>query len=63
MNEELKPCPFCGGEAVMQKRVGATGRDGYKVYRIYCSKCGVIQCDMEYYSERDAISAWNRRAK
>ena len=51
--ENLKPCPFCGGEA-----------DYYENYyhgcNIYCQKCGAeFECD----SEAEAIEAWNRRAE
>lgn len=34
MTKQLKPCPFCGGEA---KEVRAA-----KAYHVYCSECG---CD------------------
>jgi Lar family restriction alleviation protein len=46
-DKELKPCPFCGGEAKFQSGV------------ICCSDCGV---KMRYISSRKlAIAAWNRR--
>lgn len=45
--EEIKPCPFCGGEAKFQSGV------------ICCSECGV---KMRYIQSRElAINAWNRR--
>lgn len=48
MSEELKPCPFCGGEAE------------YEGLYCYCTRCG---CRMEDDpDEAEAIAAWNRRA-
>lgn len=34
MNEELKPCPFCGGKAVIYVNDGETDKDvkGDRVY-------------------------------
>ena len=57
---ELKPCPFCGGEAALEH--SSEGR-GYSYVR--CKKChvrGVSYCmkfDKSSYDE--AIEAWNRR--
>ena len=52
--DELKPCPFCGGEAIL-------GWD-YKeeVYFIHCKKC---RCTIYNGNEiRDeAVADWNRR--
>ena len=49
---ELKPCPFCGGEAVFGRRIYCA--------EVYCSKChatiGRVGLDA-------AIEAWNRRAE
>ena len=52
---ELKPCPFCGGEAVLLE-------DGERYYRyqVACCNCG-IRVVAEHIST-DAISAWNRWA-
>lgn len=47
---ELKPCPFCGGEA-------RTEEDGGQ-FRVECRECG---CDQYGEFEPDAIAAWNRR--
>lgn len=49
---ELKPCPFCGGEA----RVNAYG---FNQYSVDCKICWVetpIKSDV-----KNAIKAWNRR--
>lgn len=50
-NEELKPCPFCGGEA----EIVMSGGDR----RVECKKCGA-RSDW-YDTEAEAIAAWNRR--
>lgn len=52
---ELKPCPFCGGEAYIQ---GGENEDC--PWFIDCNKC---QCEIEYFSvtKQQAIDAWNER--
>lgn len=53
-NEELKPCPFCGGKANIEG-----GKSPYWVYWIKCYECRV---ETEAYDfEEDAIAVWNRR--
>lgn len=52
---ELKPCPFCGGKArVMQY--------GELEHLPTCNACDCI-LDYCFYSEEEAIAAWNRRTK
>lgn len=59
---ELKPCPFCGGDA----HVRTTDlMDGYGCFAmsaafVQCADCGVRT--IEYRDERFAIEDWNRRA-
>lgn len=50
-DHELKPCPFCGGEA-------RDGKDG-EYFLVRCTHCGA-----EQFSDirRVAVSSWNRRA-
>ena len=54
---ELKPCPFCGGEAEFRKENGR--------FFVSCEngRCNVIVETMTSASwcEHDAIEAWNRR--
>lgn len=52
---ELKPCPFCGGEAKIMK-VPATGN-----CVAYCTKCAADVGRAWYWKENDAAKAWNRR--
>ena len=60
--EELKRCPFCGGEAI-EVRTG--GREDIMrrplAYWVRCSECDAetALCD----SRSDAIAAWNRRTQ
>lgn len=51
---ELKPCPFCGGEAGFQ--YGYFNSDVY----VRCNECRA--CSEVRVSEKAAIAAWNRRA-
>lgn len=68
MNENnLKPCPFCGGEASLYM-------DNHKKYFAGCENCNFyygieIEHDQELYegwraiydTREEAIAAWNRR--
>jgi len=52
MTEELKPCPFCGGEAVLETiRPGGTGSSGMETPRPFtkckagCVEMRPIKCD------------------
>lgn len=55
----LKPCPFCGGEAKLHKEkldIFGVMRDCYSVY---CTKCC---CQTQYSgSENEAVRDWNKR--
>jgi Lar family restriction alleviation protein len=54
MSIELKPCPFCGGEAEIE-RYGDHSRS--TIYA--CTNCG---CRLETGEEGDFGTDWNRRA-
>ena len=53
MSENLKPCPFCNGEAHTQY-TRSNGR-----WYVVCGNCHVSTTD--YLDSDDAIKAWNRR--
>lgn len=62
---ELKPCPFCGGQAIIQKwemtpdeRFHIPDNHGYW-YSIFCDNC--LSEGSECVTEEEAIKAWNRR--
>ena len=54
---ELKPCPFCGGEAEM---LTAESMNGGYLFGIMCNDCR-SRGDV-YDTEAEAIAAWNTRA-
>ena len=53
---ELKPCPFCGGEADIWR-----AHEGRTAWIACMGKC-VVLISKEYLSDDEAIAAWNRRA-
>lgn len=65
MTDKLKPCPFCGGEAIMYTieahgHAIATFMPDYGGGTfIECTEC---TCAIAEESEDTAIEAWNRRA-
>lgn len=61
MSEELKSCPFCGGESeVIKGHERATSREMRLFYRVFCRACQVRQ--LFHRSRKSAITAWNTRA-
>lgn len=60
--DELKPCPFCGGEAEVQK-AKSTSYFGRKLpYKVKCKRCHCALAYQFFGTEKDATKAWNRRA-
>ena len=57
MSEELKPCPFCGGEAVICETNGLHGA------YVFCKTCYSSTDGYQGINTRrkKAIEAWNRR--
>ena len=55
--EELRPCPFCGGEAELSDTAVQT-KLGKKLWSVECTECGVI---LDRESREDAFEAWNNR--
>lgn len=54
---ELKPCPFCGGSAVLLPHRFS---DGFVCCGIVCRVCSARTSHF-YATEKEAIEAWNRR--
>lgn len=53
MSNKLKPCPFCGGEAEIERQY----HGGYVVY------CQNENCGCAIFGNRDEVlKAWNTRA-
>lgn len=68
MPNELKPCPFCGGEAKLTKTTECHGHGMYLTkYYVMCEVCGCRgESDCVYYKTEQeckdfAVSRWNRR--
>lgn len=63
LNNTLKPCPFCGGEAGI--KTATTSHASTAI--VYCKECNAKSAEF-HDSKRDgtflfnAIDAWNRRA-
>lgn len=58
--DELKPCPFCGGEAAMLRIGGIKGRFFNRfVKRPTCMKCAATI--FVWFNEETAVRTWNRR--
>ncbi len=60
MSEELKTCPFCGGEAeIYDTGDGISFFIGCRTDRCYLSI--KQQCIGQYSKQEQMIEAWNRR--
>jgi Lar family restriction alleviation protein len=58
MTEELKPCPFCGGEASFTLTESRAGKWGF----VKCGSCGAT-CNDDDVGDADwCVDVWNRRA-
>ena len=53
---ELKPCPFCGGEAKVEWLCNA--EPYFSTFQTVCTDCGIY---IEVGSEEEAIKRWNTR--
>ncbi len=52
---KLKPCPFCGGEAIIYEN------DEDDEYMIGCKNCCAAEPMTEWASKENAIAQWNTR--
>lgn len=59
---ELKPCPFCGGEAHIAENVGYRGDIAYTVNCNAVYGCIASDSGLWYSSREAAVEAWNTRA-
>lgn len=62
--DELKPCPFCGGEV---EETGGSCNFGKKIMtlNVKCRKCGTsvaLKTAWKTNAYLEAVEAWNRRA-
>lgn len=55
MSDKLKPCPFCGGEAMLNY----FGSRPISYYQISCSECGCRQASSIH--KESVINTWNTR--
>jgi len=63
MTDELKSCPFCGGEAEHKMYLwGNHSETGEPIwcYYIFCIRCDSMT-DNIFRTKQEAIEAWNRR--
>lgn len=70
MNEQLKPCPFCGSKAYFEIFHVSYEKYEGKVIRATCSKCKTVSPygrnsklhgNFKVDDVNKAIEAWNRR--
>ncbi len=55
MLEEIKKCPFCGGNA----GVFEDEFEGNKIYMVACEQCAISTAAYEH--DQSAINDWNKR--
>jgi hypothetical protein len=66
MDNELKPCPFCGGAAEIEE-TDSLDIHGYIIGKKYRAQCdNVPNCFYPFTSweskKADAVALWNKRA-
>lgn len=60
MSNELKPCPFCGGEAKIRTLGGTANKQYYATHDCVECKIDLIETWL-FDTEQEAIEAWNTR--
>ena len=69
MTNDLKPCPFCGGDAKIKKDYERDGHYNIPIYFIKCSSCGSNSAPYktewrlpgDVQTMEELINRWNRR--
>jgi len=64
-DDELLPCPFCGCDTPQRESnnsYNGDAMDDWEWFGIYCPNCKCA-CTPRFTNPRDAVAAWNRRAK
>ncbi len=75
-NPDLKPCPFCGRRAVLERTPGSYGYTSARVY-VACSGCwaktpaedteaweqGLGDYTVEFVAKQAVTEMWNARAQ
>lgn len=66
MAEELRPCPFCGGEATLKDARKCLVVSRFSYIFPFSVGCENEHCEVKPYTlycdtEAEAIAAWNRR--
>lgn len=64
--KSIKPCPFCGSEAVLQRdvRYPRPRCNPKQAYEVICVNwdCPIYRADTKYFlTKREAIEKWNKR--
>ena len=58
--KELKPYPFCGGEAIVE--TAQFGAEKTIRFRVRCSGC-TCELGWDFFSKEAIEYSWNRRSK
>lgn len=64
MNVELKPCPFCGGEAeYFEERIYCVPFRNLPWKGVRCTRCGGCYISTDIHTcAKDMHDAWNKRS-
>lgn len=56
---DLKPCPMCGGMAMMFANTFPGSNAVISSYEVFCTRCGLNT--KKFGEEKTAVEAWDRR--
>ena len=57
--KDIKPCPFCGGEAEIHNCAELPDVKNITGYGVHCTKCHIAT--IPYKTDDEAIDVWNNR--